>query len=411
MRKIFIIGYVWPEPTASAAGIRMLQLIRFFREQDFEVHFGSPAQQGTHSFDLKRMGVQCHAIQVNDNVFDTLIAGIDPEVVVFDRYMMEEQFSWRVVENCPQAIRILNTEDLHFLRAYRKTLAKQQKDYDLNSLKDQSLTKREIAAIYRSDMSLIISKREKQLLEDDFGVPASILVYHPLFPEDRLKDLRGELPSFEDRKDMVMIGNFLHAPNADAVEVLRSGLWEGIRKRLPGATLHIYGAYMPDHLKSNTLKKQGMIFHGRAEDVNTVMRKARLLIAPLRFGAGVKGKLIRAMENGLPSVTTPIGAEGISGEDEWPGKTALSDLEFIEAVATLYQSATAWNQAVTKGFDILDRKFNRTQFEIKLKGRINAIALDLFSHRSKNFTGMMLLDQRCMASRYLSKYIMAKNKN
>ncbi|THD67978.1 glycosyltransferase [Robertkochia marina] len=411
MRKIFIIGYVWPEPTASAAGIRMLQLIRFFREQDFEVHFGSPAQQGEHGFDLKRMGVHCHDIRVNDDDFDVLIAGIDPEVVMFDRYMMEEQFSWRVAENCPLAIRILNTEDLHFLRAYRKTLAKQHKDFDLNTLKDQSLTKREIAAIYRSDMSLIISEHEKQLLEDDFEVPASILVYHPLFIEDSLKDRRSKLLSFEDRKDMVIVGNFLHAPNADAVEVLRSGLWARIRERLPEVTLHVYGAYMPDHLKSNALKKQGMIFHGRAEDVDTVMRKARLLIAPLRFGAGLKGKLIRAMENGLPSVTTPTGAEGIAGKADWPGEIARSELEFIEAVATLYQTASAWNQAVHKGFDIIDRKFDRKGFEIKLMGRINALALDLLSHRAQNFTGMMLLDQRCMASRYLSKYIMAKNKN
>lgn len=411
MKKIFVIGYVWPEPTASAAGVRMLQLLRFFREKDWEVYFGTPAQHSVHAFDLRKMGVKVHDIAVNDDGFNALISSLDPDAVLFDRYMMEEQFAWRVAESCPSAVRILDTEDLHFLRKSRKLAVKNDVEFKAENLVADDLAKREIAAIYRCDLSLIVSEKEMEVLTGLFGVPSGLLVYHPVFTEDQSLDSRRELPGFHDRSDLMFIGNFLHEPNADAVRIMEHDLWPKIRKKLPGVRLHIYGAYMPKHYKERGTTRNGICFHGRAPEVDVVMRSARVLIAPLRFGAGIKGKLIRGFENGLPSVTTAIGAEGIAGASEWGGSVLEPGSDFVEAVASLYHDEATWNEAVERGFRIIDTRFQRASFEKKLDARINALMLDIEFHRRQNFTGQMLMDQRNMAARYLSKYIVAKNRS
>lgn len=410
MKKLFIIGYVWPEPTASAAGIRMLQLIRFFSEHNYQVHFGTPAQETPDRFDLSKMGVVVHSISVNDDGFNELIGKLNPHVVLFDRFMMEEQFAWRVAEHCPSALRVLDTEDLHFLRKFRQVNRGEVSD-DLSALLQDKTAKREIAAIYRSDLTLVISEFEMELLKKVFGVPDRLLIYHPVFCEDSLREKRSRFPTYAQRADVMIIGNFLHAPNADAVSVLADGLWEGIRNGLPDVRLHIFGAYMPEEKKQRSSLDKGIIYHGRAADVNVVMQEMRLCIAPLRFGAGLKGKLIKAMENGLPTVTTPLGAEGISGDYPWAGEIASLETPFTEAVINLYKDESRWNKAVERGYTIIDQRFLRGPFEQKLDGVLNALMLDLQGHRDKNFTGQMLLDQRSMASKYLSKYIIAKNKN
>ncbi|MBL7473603.1 glycosyltransferase family 4 protein [Robertkochia sediminum] len=411
MKKIFVIGYVWPEPTASAAGVRMLQLIRFFREREWEVHFGTPAQHTEHAYDLRKMGVTVHDIRINDDGFNDFIASLAPDAVLFDRYMMEEQFAWRVAEHCPSALRILDTEDLHFLRKHRKFTVKKGLPFKVEDLLADDLAKREVAAIYRCDLSLVVSEMEMEVLTELFHVPSGLLVYHPVFAEDKSLDTRNDLPGFHERSDVMFIGNFLHEPNADAVRVLENDLWPEISKKLPGVKLHIYGAYMPKHYKERGVTPKGICFHGRAPEVDVVMRNSRILLAPLRFGAGIKGKLIRGFENGLPSVTTAIGAEGIAGALEWGGSVVAPDSGFVEAVADLYHDEVAWDQAAERGFRIIDARFQRASFEKKLDARINALLLDIEFHRRNNFTGQMLMDQRNMAARYLSKYIVAKNRS
>jgi len=128
--KLLIIGFVWPEPSSSAAGSRMMQLIDLFLKRNFEVIYASPAKFSEHAEDLKQLGVVQKQIEVNNSNFDTFIKEEEPTHILFDRFMMEEQFGWRVAEHCPQAIRILDTEDLHFLRKARQQAYKEQKTFN-----------------------------------------------------------------------------------------------------------------------------------------------------------------------------------------------------------------------------------------------------------------------------------------
>ena len=177
-KPILIIGHVWPEPNSTAAGTRMLQLIQFFIESEYKITFASSSSKTENSTDLEKLGIKCHEIQVNNSSFDALLKKTDPIIVLFDRFYTEEKFGWRVTEICQRAIKILDTEDLHFLRIARNNALKNKdllkRDYLFNDT-----AKREIASIYRCDVSLIISTFELELLQNTFHLDASLLFYLP----------------------------------------------------------------------------------------------------------------------------------------------------------------------------------------------------------------------------------------
>ena len=216
MNHLVIIGAVWPEPNSTAAGSRMLQLIALFQKQDYEITFLCSAMPSDFSFDLSTISVKTQAIQLNDSSFDTLIKELNPDAVLFDRFMIEEQYGWRVMENCPNALRILDTEDLHFLRKAREVAFKQNRELVFEDY-ISDVFKREIASIYRCDLTLLISEYEMQLATEKFKIDTSLLYYLPFLSEE----VNPNVPKFEDRQHFVSIGNFLHEPNWQTVLALK----------------------------------------------------------------------------------------------------------------------------------------------------------------------------------------------
>jgi len=115
MKKLLIIGFVFPEPASTAAGSRMLQLIQLCIADKWDITFATTAETTGFEFDLKSLGVKLEKIQLNNTSFDLFVSELQPSAVLFDRFMIEEQFGWRVAEQCPNAVKILDTEDLHFI--------------------------------------------------------------------------------------------------------------------------------------------------------------------------------------------------------------------------------------------------------------------------------------------------------
>ncbi len=344
MKTLLVIAKVLPEPASSAAGRRMLQLIDLFHEAGWRIEMASVAKASPYSADLKALGIPFHVIELNASSFDDFISTLKPDAVLFDRFMTEEQFGWRVAEHCPNALRILDTEDLHGLRAGREKAVKENRRFVPADLFNATAF-REIASILRCDLSLIISEFEMDLLKDFFNVQTSHLFYLPfLVGSPELKQLDKSQP-FSERQHVISIGNFLHGPNLDAVKHLHKSIWPKIREQLPDAELHVYGAYVPEPITQLHSETNGFLVKGRAEDVNDVMRKARLLLAPLRYGAGLKGKLMDAMLNATPNITSTIGAEGMNGGGQWPGRITDDTDAFVNSAVTLYQNETEWTKA------------------------------------------------------------------
>jgi glycosyltransferase involved in cell wall biosynthesis len=409
-KSLLIIGAVWVEPNSSAAGKRMLQLIAQFLERDYKITFAAAAQKNEKAIDLFPLGINEVAIELNNASFDVFVKELNPTIVLFDRFMMEEQFGWRVAENCPKALRILDTEDLHCLRKTRALYLKQQVPFSIDELLKQDITKREIAAILRCDFSLIISTFEMELLKNTFHIAENILMYLPFLFDEITESQQKKWQSFEDREHFVFIGNFFHKPNVDAVLTLKNKIWTAIRKQLPKAEIHIYGAYVNQQIQELHNKKEGFIIKGFAEDADEVVENAKVVLAPLNYGAGIKGKLTEAMLCGTPSVTTTIGVEGMAGNFPWNGFVADDFSNFALKAVELYTNKPVWEQAQLNGIDIINSIYSKEKNAPLFFSKIEDIQTNLEKHRTTNFLGSLLQHQTLQATRYMSKWIEEKNK-
>ncbi len=408
MKQLLIIGYVWPEPNSSAAGSRMMQLITFFQQQNYQITFASPAQRTEHMVELSDFQVNCVDIKLNCPSFDEFAQQLQPDVVMFDRFMMEEQFGWRISEQCPQALKVLDTEDLFCLRHARHHAYKQQRTMTDADLLSSDLAQREVAAIFRCDLSLMISPKEITLLEKLFKVDASLLHFCPLLYSQG--DFSLDNPNFVQRDGFISIGNFRHAPNWDAVLWLKQHIWPLIRAQLPQAQLNVYGAYPPPKATALHDEKSGFLVKGWVDDAILAMQSARVCLAPLRFGAGIKGKLAEAMLCATPSVTTDIGIEGMDSELAWPGRVANNAQAFADAAVQLYKETNTWQKLSDLGPKNARLLFEQNKHFALLAARLTEISSTLLMHRQQNFIGAMLNHHHHKSTKYMAQWIEAKNK-
>jgi len=239
------------------------------------------------------------------------------DVVVFDRFLAEEAYSFRVKEVCENALRVLDMQDCHALRRERARIVNGESGNNVIekaiNAKPEALDDdfaREISSIFRSDLTLVCSSAEMEMLHAVCGVPKEKLCLAPFF---ETIDKNSIIKPYADRKDtFVSIGTFNHAPNVDGLRYLKKEIWPLIRAKLPNAEFHAYGATcLPKYIDELNDEKNGFIVKGFCENICEALGTAKILLAPLRFGAGIKGKVIEAFKYGTPVITTPIGGEGI----------------------------------------------------------------------------------------------------
>lgn len=396
-----IIGKVWPEPNSTAAGRRTVDIIRSLQVAGFRVSFASAARVSEHSLDLESQGVESRAIQANDVTFDSWIAELAPDVVFFDRFMTEEQFGWRVEKACPQALRVLDTIDLHCLREARQVQLKNGAALDLYN----EIALREIAAIHRSDLTLMISEYEVSVLREQFDIPPAQVAYWPFG-----LDLEASTSlAFEARQHLIMIGSFMHPPNVDAARWCQQLILPLIRKVLPEVELHCYGSYGDKYKAELHAPKAGFHYKGRAEDAIATMESYRVNCVPLRYGAGLKGKVFDGFQAGTPTVTTPVGAEGIVGAMEWGCSISESPQVFADTVIELYTDSVRWLQVQERGRCIAQERFDAAVWLPRLPQFLEAAMEQLAEYRRQHFTGRMLRHHHHRSTEFMSRWIEAKN--
>jgi glycosyltransferase involved in cell wall biosynthesis len=399
VKHLVIIGLVIPEPASTAAGHRMMQLIQLFSENNYRITFLTASNNVEFS-----EKIEIQKIEINNESFDEKIRELGPDVVLFDRYVTEEQFGWRVSENCPNAMKIIDTEDLHFLREARRKAFVEKRIVEKKDFINDVFV-REIASILRCDLSLIISEFEHDLLINDFKINPNLLFYIPFLTENFEK---SKIP-FEDRRNFVSIGNFLHEPNWQTVLKLKQ-IWKSIRKRIPEVELHIYGAYTSQKVLELHNEKDGFLVKGRADSVEDIFNRAKVLLAPIPFGAGLKGKLWESMKFGLPNVTSTIGAEAMHKDLPWNGFIEDSDEVFVEKAVELYQNENLWNEAQENGYQILESVFRKDLFADSFINKVLEIEQNLDSHRAENYLGKILQHHQLNSTKYMSRWIEEKNK-
>ncbi|WP_375239325.1 glycosyltransferase [Aurantibacter sp.] len=407
-KQLLIIGFVWPEPKSSAAGSRMLQIIDLFLKADYKITFATACAKTDNAFNLEPINIETVQIQLNNSSFDSFIANLNPNVVLFDRFMIEEQFGWRVSEQCPNALKILDTEDLHSLRKGRQQAFKNKEEFNDTYLYN-NFAKREIASILRCDITLMISEFEMELLQTKFNVQESQLHYLPFLIEMDTESLENT-PKFKERNHIVTIGNFMHEPNWQSVLLLKQQIWPKLSQLLPQAELHIYGSYVSQKATQLHNPKERFFVKGFAENVDAVMQNAKICTAYLPFGAGLKGKLLDAMQNGTPCAMNSIALEGMFGDLKPNGIIEDKIDDFITKTVSLYNNKLEWVKAQENGFKILDKRFSKSLFEADFNYKIEDVLKNISTHRNQHYISQVLQHQTLQSSKYMSKWIEEKNK-
>lgn len=376
--------------------------------------------------------------------------------IVFDRFYIEEAFSHAFWETAKQnnTAMILDMQDMHSLRHGRQDLVRRLDashrnepcgQYDPLTMipqvmdylptvdgvgKDNDRLLRELASIHRCDLTLVCSPFEMDLLQNEYGIPQDKLCQASFFVDpssiietnlsginsDRAGDENGEETKF------IFCGGFLHDPNVDAVNVLLKHIWPRLQNMIPdGASekrisLHIHGAYCPEHILKANNPKNGVFVHGytpRLQDIFDNQTGRNILLAPLRFGAGIKGKILDAWTNGMPVVTTPIGSEGIveqKDRDKFGGAVCSTVDDFCEnAVALMRNSDGCYSKAQKNCFRLLRQEFHAESNWNMIKQTLQTLdSPTLADRRRRDPVQAMLWHQSLRSTKYFSKWIEEK---
>ena len=404
-RKLLVIGHDWPQPEATAAGQRMWQLLNGFCNEGYHMTFASTAGREDQSAPLESLGIETLGIRLNHDSFDQFVRESQFDLVLFDRFMTEEQFSWRIREQLPQCKLILDTEDLHSLRMSRESAVSENRPWRVSDWMTSSLFYRELASMIRCDLSLIISETELELLQSRLPFLRGKLLFLP-FQFTLYK--ASEPPAFSDRNGFVFVGNGKHRPNTDAIFRLKSTIWPLLRSRLPEDSLLIYGAYLSQDIYNLNAPDEGFEVRGWAPKLETVFLESRLQLAPLAFGAGVKGKILNGLRFGLPTLSTSIGWEGIYKGSHLVDFLSESPEEFAGKAAHLYTNEKAWTNALHSQLQA-----SAVHFRPTLEGLLEVIE-NLEERRESlpepsRVLQNMLRHQAFDRVRYLSRWIEAKD--
>ncbi|GLE09476.1 hypothetical protein PINS_up021140 [Pythium insidiosum] len=275
---------------------------------------------------------------------------------------------------------------------------------------------RELAAIHRSDLTLFVSDAERDALTQRFQVaPERLHRCDFLYPRVPAPE---ELPAFDERRDIAFIGSFKHAPNVDAVEWLARTIAPLLRAQRQDAEselpeIHIYGSYSPQDGGSRLHKRlhdptRGVRLLGAAPDVHETLRRYRVTVAPLRFGAGIKGKIADSWFNGTPCVSTSIGAEAMD-VDPWGGRIEDDPLRFAQAALALHDSRDAWTAAQRHGLQAVATRYDGARNGAALLERLERAQQERERTREANWMGRILWSERYRATEFMSRFIRVKN--
>mmetsp|Transcript_37645 Transcript_37645/g.55045 ORF Transcript_37645/g.55045 Transcript_37645/m.55045 type:complete len:463 (-) Transcript_37645:188-1576(-) len=448
-------------------------------------------------------------------------------VVIFDRFFAEEAYSFHIRKHHPSALRVLDMQDMHSLRAARSDLVKSfrhgqqpppfthtktkmtqafmkeimtyiptsssSSSSSKVSLKSQDIFLREMVSIHRSDVILVCSPYEKYLLQYVYNVPSYKLVLAPFFttPVPHMHTTSSSSTSsssssssydYNARSDFVVLGGYKHTPNVDSIHYLQHEIWPLIRSKLPHVNVHVYGAYSPSTLQKQQKQRRrkrlnqhhhhdddGFYIKGYVHTLEEELGKRRVLLAPLRYGAGIKGKIVDAWRCGCPVVTTPIGAEGMTmpssssvnamdtAEDEyndldglilqynsdsyyhdiygtstsssssttgeeannttaknntnWGGTIASDTQSFVNASIDLYTNKHLWNSKHQTSHALLSTLFDK-ETNLNMVSNQLALALEELEQRrcsTNDLMGSLLWHQTVRSTEYFSRWIELKN--
>ncbi|MBB6184069.1 glycosyltransferase [Oleiagrimonas soli] len=347
--RILVIDAMTPEPARDSGSLRLTALFELLHEMGWQVLFApddgraTPAQIDA----LGTLGVQVLCQPAVRRVPDWLQRHGDAlDAVMLCRAGTAATYLPLVRRAAPRARVLFDTVDLHFLREARAAAVVGQTGLQRQA---EASRRRELALIASSDVTFVVSPVERDLLNE--AAPAARVELL-----SNIHALHGRRAGFAARKDLVFLGGFGHPPNADAVRWFVRDILPRLQRHVPPLHLHVLGD-VSDEARRELTGPQ-VTLHGRVDDLAPFMDGCRVSVAPLRFGAGVKGKVNMAMSYGLPVVATPIAAEGMQLTDGLDVRIGEDAQAFADALLDLYDDEAQWLRLSDGGLDNVRRHFS-----------------------------------------------------
>lgn len=363
---ILIVESEWLTPDKDAGSLYTRNLITILQNQGYNVWFHAQAE---FNFDLKYTplltmdGVKCKYIPFTNSLYDIQFDK-DPKIIFLNSFHVANTFYYDIRPKFSESKFVFNTIDLHGWRLEREArLVNNQRDIN----KAQYIASLELSLITQHDASIVLSLDEYNELDKDYNYANIHLLPIPV-----------EIPAIDlnpsNRKDICFIGGFRHYPNVDAMDYFFETLWPKISEVNKDIKFHIVGSNMPD--KFSTYLNDRVVYHGFVEDLETFLSGMKMTIAPLRIGAGIKGKILSSLVNGVPCVTTKIGAEGMGLTHE--DNILISDdpKKIAKFISKLNTNDKYWKKIAKNGAEFIQDNFSFEKISSNMEDLISSLNID-----------------------------------
>ena len=347
--RVLIVDAYTPTPDQDSGSLRMINLMRLLRESGYAVNFlpDNRAHAGRYTHDLQALGVEAlyHPF-VSDPIAWLRTRGAELDAIILSRHYVATNYVGLARLYAPQARLIFDTVDLHYLREQRAAELDGSADMAQQAARTRA---QELKLMRECDVTLVVSAAEKDYLAREL-------------PQARIEVLSnvhavyGRRREFAERRDLVFVGGFQHPPNIDAVLWFLREVFPLVRAHAPDVQVHVIGSKAPKQILE--LAHDGATIHGYVDDIAPFMDGCRLALAPLRYGAGVKGKVNMAMSYGLPVVATTPAVEGMHVRDGEDVLIADTPDAFAAAILRAYNDATLWTNLSDNGLANVRRHFS-----------------------------------------------------
>ena len=357
-KRILVIDACTLTPDQDAGSLTVFNHLKIFQSLGYKVTFipDNLIYVDRYTADLQRIGVECLYNPYIGSIKNHLKEhGLKYDVVMLCRPYVAEPHIDYVRQYCPKALVLFDTEDLHHIREQRR--AELENDA---AMADQArrTKQQELGVAVKADYTIVVSPLEKEiLLRENPDIPVALI-----YP---VRSIHVTKNPFERRKDILFVGGYQHAPNVDAVLYFVKDIFPLLRQRLSGVALHLIGSRAPNSILN--LASKDIFVEGYVEDLEPYFDSCRVSIAPVRYGAGIKCKILTSLSFGVPSVGTSLACEGMGlrhGHDVFIADGAG---QFADAVEKLYLDKVLWERISKNGLETMNRLYSmeaaRAQFD------------------------------------------------
>jgi GT2 family glycosyltransferase/glycosyltransferase involved in cell wall biosynthesis len=367
--RVLVLDHCTPTPDQDAGSITALNVMRLLQRLGFKVTFIPESNflfLDEYTTNLQRMGIEClYAPYVTSVEHHLKEKGGRYDLVVIFRFTAARRHLDAVRGLCPGAKVILHSADIHFIREEREA---DLRDDRVLRLRAAETKRAELDLVQLVDATIVHSTYEEAVLARECP-GAKVVVFGWAI------DIPGTTVSFEDREHVALVAGYQHPPNVDAAVYFAHQVFPLIRQRLPGVRFYVVGSRPPD--KVTALQSEDVVVTGFVKDLATVLDRMKVTVAPLRYGAGIKGKIGTSMSHGVPCVATTLGAEGMGLVHERHVLIADTPEAIANAVVRLYTDASLWNHLSAAGLLFVREQYSFENGARILRGLLDLIGLEV----------------------------------